>query len=93
MSSVPLKRKVQEQIGPDDSKNSSISSSATVSARFQTADGEVTGPPLSIPAQITPQQLTVLLNKLLDNVSIYVLKVKMYSNFFIGRTFALFIPS
>ncbi|KAJ1852831.1 ribosome assembly [Coemansia sp. RSA 1822] len=38
----------------------------TVLAQFQTADGEKTGPPLSLPANVTAEQLTVLINKFLE---------------------------
>ncbi|KAJ1858401.1 ribosome assembly [Coemansia sp. RSA 2703] len=36
-------------------------------AQFQTADGQRTGPPLSLPSDVTPEQLTVLINSFLAN--------------------------
>ncbi|KAJ1668855.1 ribosome assembly [Coemansia sp. RSA 1813] len=36
-------------------------------AQFQSADGDKTGPPLSLPADITAEQLSILINKFLDN--------------------------
>ena len=37
-----------------------------VVAQLQTVDGELTGPPLSLPENITPQQLNLLVNQLLE---------------------------
>ncbi|KAJ1925948.1 ribosome assembly, partial [Linderina pennispora] len=39
----------------------------TVLAQFQTADGDKTGPPLSLPSDVTSEQLSFLINKLLEN--------------------------
>ncbi|KAI8909106.1 quinon protein alcohol dehydrogenase-like superfamily [Gorgonomyces haynaldii] len=36
-------------------------------AQFKTAEGELTGPPLSLPINCNPEQLTLLLNHLLQN--------------------------
>ncbi|KAJ1811906.1 ribosome assembly [Coemansia sp. RSA 2598] len=36
-------------------------------AQFQNADGEKTGPPLSLPADISAEQLCILINKFLEN--------------------------
>ncbi|KAK9702736.1 ribosome assembly [Basidiobolus ranarum] len=38
-----------------------------VIAQFNSAEGESTGPPLNLPADVTPEQLSVLLNQLLNN--------------------------
>ncbi|CAO3632863.1 unnamed protein product [Cunninghamella blakesleeana] len=35
-----------------------------VVAQFKTEDGESTGPPLNLPADVTPEQLELLLNQL-----------------------------
>ncbi|KAJ2448778.1 ribosome assembly [Coemansia sp. RSA 2336] len=43
---------------------------ATILAQFRTADGEKTGPPLSLPADVTTEQLSVLINKFLDHEEI-----------------------
>ncbi|KAJ2842177.1 ribosome assembly, partial [Coemansia brasiliensis] len=43
---------------------------ATILAQFRTADGEKTGPPLSLPADVTAEQLSVLINKFLDHEEI-----------------------
>ncbi|KAG2223667.1 hypothetical protein INT45_007245 [Circinella minor] len=37
-----------------------------VVAQFKSADGESTGPPLNLPADVTPEQLELLLNQLLE---------------------------
>ncbi|KAJ2723267.1 ribosome assembly [Coemansia sp. Benny D115] len=39
----------------------------TIMAQFQTADGDKTGPPLSLPIDITAEQLSVLINTFLEN--------------------------
>ncbi|KAJ2801617.1 ribosome assembly [Coemansia guatemalensis] len=39
----------------------------TILAQFQTADGDKTGPPLSLPSSVTAEQLSVLINKFLEN--------------------------
>lgn len=39
-----------------------------VIAQFQNQDGETCGPPLNLPVDINPEQLALLLNKLLENV-------------------------
>ena len=41
-----------------------------VVAQFKSADGESTGPPLNLPADVTPEQLELLLNQLLEQVKI-----------------------
>ena len=41
---------------------------AQVVATFQSPDGQEVGPSLTIPANITPAQLELLLNQLLQNV-------------------------
>ncbi|KAJ2773532.1 ribosome assembly [Coemansia nantahalensis] len=38
-----------------------------VLAQFQAADGDNTGPPLSLPANVTAEQLSFLINKFLEN--------------------------
>ncbi|KAJ1659533.1 ribosome assembly [Dispira simplex] len=43
------------------------SPTAHVIAQFQNAEGENTGPPLSLPADVTPGQLTLLINQLLES--------------------------
>lgn len=40
----------------------------TIVAQFQTEDGESTGPPLNLPADVNPEQLELLLNQLLQQV-------------------------
>lgn len=40
-----------------------------VVAQFKTAEGESTGPPLQLPGDATPEQLELLLNQLLNQVS------------------------
>lgn len=37
-------------------------------AQFKTVDGETTGPPLNLPGDVTPDQLELLLNQLLNQV-------------------------
>ncbi|KAJ1849224.1 ribosome assembly [Coemansia sp. RSA 2708] len=39
----------------------------TILAQFQSADGDKTGPPLSLPADVTAEQLGVLINKFLES--------------------------
>ncbi|KAJ2825011.1 ribosome assembly [Coemansia erecta] len=39
----------------------------TILAQFQSSDGDKTGPPLSLPADVTAEQLSVLINKFLEN--------------------------
>lgn len=41
----------------------------SIIAQFITAEGEVTGSPLSLPANATPEQLELLINQLLNNVN------------------------
>jgi hypothetical protein len=41
----------------------------TVIAQLKSTDGEITGAPLSLPANVTPEQLELLINQLLSNVS------------------------
>ncbi|CAJ0876441.1 661_t:CDS:2, partial [Entrophospora sp. SA101] len=36
-------------------------------AQLKSVDGEITGPPLSLPVDITPEQLELLVNQLLNN--------------------------
>lgn len=38
-------------------------------AQFKSADGDVTGPPLNLPGDVSPEQLELLLNQLLNQVS------------------------
>ncbi|KAJ9088048.1 ribosome assembly [Entomophthora muscae] len=45
----------------------SSDASQQISATFQSATGEVAGPTLRLPTHITPQQLNILLNQLLEN--------------------------
>jgi len=41
----------------------------SVLAQFKSVDGQVaTGPPLTLPVNITPEQLEIVLNQLLNNV-------------------------
>jgi ribosome assembly protein 4 len=55
----PEKRqKIEKPIAPEGVK---------IIAQFQNQDSEHTGPPLNIPVDITPEQLTLLLNNLLEN--------------------------
>ncbi|KAI8826260.1 WD40-repeat-containing domain protein [Fimicolochytrium jonesii] len=42
-------------------------SGATVVAQFKSADDDTCGPPLNLPADVTPEQLALLLNNLLQN--------------------------
>jgi ribosome assembly protein 4 len=39
----------------------------TVIAQLKSTDGEITGAPLSLPANVTPEQLELLINQLLSN--------------------------
>ncbi|RHZ47531.1 hypothetical protein Glove_578g34 [Diversispora epigaea] len=39
----------------------------SIIAQLITTEGEVTGPPLSLPANVTPEQLELLINQLLNN--------------------------
>ncbi len=41
----------------------------TVIAQLKSIDGEITGSPLSLPANVTPEQLELLINRLLNNAS------------------------
>ncbi|KAJ2890469.1 ribosome assembly [Coemansia aciculifera] len=43
------------------------SESRTILAQFQSADGDKTGPPLSLPSDVTAEQLSILINKFLAN--------------------------
>ena len=43
--------------------------SASLVAQFLTVDGELKGPQVYLPVDTTPDQLQVLLNNLLENVS------------------------
>lgn len=45
-----------------------------VVAQFKTADGESTGPPLNLPGDATPEQLELLLNQLLNQVTMKLCK-------------------
>lgn len=42
---------------------------STVVAQFKSPEGDVSGPALNLPANATPEQLELLLNNLLSNVS------------------------
>jgi transcriptional regulator of heat shock response len=42
----------------------------SILAVFQSTDGQTAGPSLQLPANITPEQLELLLNQLLQNVLI-----------------------
>ncbi|KAG9299423.1 hypothetical protein G9A89_009375 [Geosiphon pyriformis] len=42
-------------------------SQGNVIAQLKSVEGESSGPPLSLPANVTPQQLQLLINQLLDN--------------------------
>ncbi|KAJ1642400.1 ribosome assembly [Coemansia asiatica] len=46
---------------------SEASAATNILAQFQNADGEKTGPPLSLPADISSEQLCILINKFLEN--------------------------
>ncbi|KAJ2741196.1 ribosome assembly [Coemansia sp. BCRC 34301] len=41
--------------------------SRTILAQFQSADGDKAGPPLSLPSDVTAEQLSILINKFLEN--------------------------
>src|ERR1044071_6466846 len=41
----------------------------TIIAQFKSIDGETTSSPLSLPANVTPEQLELLINRLLNNVN------------------------
>ncbi|KAJ2470350.1 ribosome assembly, partial [Coemansia sp. RSA 2320] len=45
----------------------SAAETRSVLAQFQTADGDKTGPPLSLPADVSAEQLSILINKFLEN--------------------------
>jgi ribosome assembly protein 4 len=40
-----------------------------VVAQFKNSDGENVGPPLNLPSDVTPDQLHLLLNQILENVN------------------------
>lgn len=42
----------------------------SVIAQFKSVDGESTGPPLNLPVNVTPDQLEMLLNQLMNTVCI-----------------------
>jgi hypothetical protein len=45
----------------------------TVTAQFQSPEGSISGPSLNLPANVTPDQLSLLLNHLLSNASVFLL--------------------
>ncbi|KAJ2789484.1 ribosome assembly, partial [Coemansia linderi] len=45
----------------------SAAETRTILAQFQSADGDKTGPPLSLPSDVTAEQLSILINKFLEN--------------------------
>lgn len=42
---------------------------STIMARFQAEDGTLSGPALSLPVEITAEQLELVINQILGNVS------------------------
>lgn len=48
----------------------------TVIAQLKSIEGEIIGAPLSLPANVTPEQLELLVNQLLSNVSKVIYSVK-----------------
>src|SRR3954468_855949 len=60
---------IEENINDNDNINQEEENLETVIAQLKSTDGEITGAPLSLPANVTPEQLELLINQLLSNVS------------------------
>ncbi|CAG8530576.1 1805_t:CDS:10 [Acaulospora morrowiae] len=61
---LKAKKKAQTEVSSENHEEESL---GTVIAQLTTINGESTGPPLSLPVNVTPEQLGLLINQLLNN--------------------------
>lgn len=68
LSQPPSKR---TQLGEGAAEPAPSEANHQITATFKSATGEVAGPTLRLPTHITPNQLNIILNQLLENVSVF----------------------
>ena len=62
----PPKRK--KKTNPESNVSDGSENLGNIIAQLKSVDDEPCGPPLSLPANVTPEQLQLLVNQLLNNV-------------------------